>query len=58
MLHYLSNNGSLALKAAIPGDKLIPCLGGYKNIVQLIYKVLLQGLCFLVLTKNSIMALV
>lgn len=52
--HYLPDDGSLTLKAAIPADKLIPCLSGHKDIVQLIYKVLFQGLSLLVFKEKKI----
>lgn len=45
---YLPHNGSLAVKAAIPADKLGPCIGRYQNVVQFIYKVLFQGLSLLI----------
>lgn len=48
LLHYLPGNWSLTLQAAIPADKFIPGLGRNKDIVQLIYKVLLQDLGVLV----------
>lgn len=51
--HYLPDNGSLAIKAAVPADKLIPRLSGYKDIVQLIYKVLFQGLSVLVYKRKK-----
>lgn len=47
--YYLPDNGSLTIKAAIPADKLVPCLSRYEDIVQLIYKVLFEGLSLLVL---------
>lgn len=46
--HYLSDNGSLTVETAIPADELSPCLSGNKDIVQLIYKVLFEGLSLLV----------
>lgn len=45
---YLPHDGSLTVKAAVPTDKLGPCVGRYQNIVQLIYKVLFQGLSLLI----------
>lgn len=46
--HYLPDDGSLVIEAAVPADKLIPRLSGYKDIVELIYKMLFQGLSLLV----------
>ena len=46
--HYLPDDGSLALEAAVPADKLVPRLSGHEDIVQLVYKVLFQGLSLLV----------
>lgn len=51
--HYLPDNGFLALEAAIPADQFIPRLSGYKDIVQLIYKVLFKCLSLLVCKKTN-----
>lgn len=50
---YLSDNGFLGLKAAVPADKLIPCLSWYKDIIQFIYKVVFQGLSLLVYREKT-----
>lgn len=40
-LPHLSDNGSLAIQAAVPADQFAPRLGRHEDIVQLVYKVLL-----------------
>lgn len=49
---YLPDNGPLAFQTTIPSNKLVPCVCGHEDIVQLIYKVFFQDLGFLVCRRK------